>query len=275
MASLARVWLNDIARTDPALRFKISARGSSTAPPTLLAGEATVGLMTREIRDVELRAFDSKLGFRPTGYRIALDAAVVFVHKSYPIQGLTLAELDAVFSKTRLCGRPEPVERWQDLGAEGEWAMRKVVACGLVRASGTRGFFREQALCGGRFRDDIVEQPGTASVLGWVAEGFCGIGYSGLAGQSSGREDLKILPIATKAGDAYVSPSERQVYSEAYPLWRYLYAYVIQPPRGKLPAASERFLRHALSEGGQVQVRETSFLPLHETVRRKELAKLD
>jgi hypothetical protein len=45
-----------------------------------------IGVMT----DDEVAAFANKYGYKPTFYRIALDALAIYVNKNNPIRGMTL-----------------------------------------------------------------------------------------------------------------------------------------------------------------------------------------
>lgn len=93
---------------------------------------------------------------------------------------------------------------------------------GRNSVSGTYGYFKKNALCGGDFKNSVNEQPGSASVVQSVSSAINTIGYSGVGYQVSG---VKLLPIA-KQGEDYVQASQENILSGKYPLSRYLYVYV-------------------------------------------------
>ncbi len=270
MAALVRAWAGDVQRGDAAFRFEIEALGSSTAPPALVSGRASLGAMTREMKWAEREAFRSRYGRDPVALRVAFDAVVVFVHPESSLEALTIPELDAIYSRTRRCGSSAPVQRWEDVGEVGPRAGSFVLPCGRSRRSGTRDFFRERALCGGFFREDLREQPGAGSVVRFVAEDLCGIGYSGLA---TPREGVRELALAVDADAAPAPASAAAIYAGSYPLMRFLYLYLDRDPTLPLPPEVEAFVRHALSPAEE-RAREAGYLPLPGELLSEELAKL-
>ncbi len=71
--------------------------------------------------DVEVAKFQARFGYRPTPYAIAGDALVVCVHKDNPIEGLTLDQVDAIFSTTPRYS-DQNVTTWGQLFLPGDWA---------------------------------------------------------------------------------------------------------------------------------------------------------
>ena len=66
------------------------------------------------------------------------------MHKDNPIKGLTMQQVDAIFSATRLCGSKQDVKTWGDLGLTGDWAKKPVQLFGRNSVSGTYGYFRKK-----------------------------------------------------------------------------------------------------------------------------------
>ncbi|UCG19345.1 MAG: substrate-binding domain-containing protein, partial [Thiotrichales bacterium] len=104
LANLATLWAEEFKRAYPNVNIQIQAAGSSTAPPALTEGTANIGPMSREMKSKEIEAFEAKYGYKPTGIAVAIDALAVYVHKDNPIKGLTMSQVDAIFSSTRKCG---------------------------------------------------------------------------------------------------------------------------------------------------------------------------
>jgi phosphate transport system substrate-binding protein len=270
--NLMTLWAEDFRRQYPNVRIQIEGKGSSTAPPALIAGTAQLGPMSREMKAEEIDAFEKKHGYKPTAIRVALDALAVYVNKDNPISQLTLAELDGIFSKTRRCGGKD-ISTWGAAGAAGAnaaWAAKPISLYGRNSASGTYGYFKEFALCKGDYRDTVKEQPGSASVVQGVTEDLNGIGYSGIGYRTSGVKPLKLA----KKGGAYFGIEAQDVYSGNYPLARYLYVYVNKAPNRPLDPLVREFLKFVLTAKGQENTIKDGYLPLTAKVAEAELAKV-
>ena len=253
------LWAENFKKEYPNVRIQIEGKGSSTAPPALISGTAQLGPMSREMKPTELDEFEKKFGYPPTKVRVAIDALAVYVNKDNPLEQLTLPQVDAVFSKTRSCGGTADLGTWGALGLSGAWAQKPISLYGRNSASGTYGFFKEHALCNGDFRDTVKEQPGSASVVQGVSEDTYGIGYSGIGYKTSG---VKALALAAKEGAPFVSTDPANVYAGKYPLARFLYVYVNQPPNKPADPLVKQFLAFVLSQEGQTIVVKDGYLPL-------------
>ena len=176
LANMMTFWAEDFKRTYPNVNIQIQAAGSSTAPPALTEATSNLGPMSRKMKMREIEAFQKRYGYKPTRVRVAIDALAVFVHKDNPLEGLTIAQVDAVFSNNRKCGAEKDVDRWGDLGLSGAWTGRDVQLYGRNSVSGTYGYFKKKALCKGDFKNSVNEQPGSASVVQSVSASLNGIG---------------------------------------------------------------------------------------------------
>ena len=116
LANLMTLWAEQFSSQYPNVNIQIQAAGSSTAPPALTEGTANLGPMSRKMKDKELAEFEAKFNYKPTPVRVAIDALAVYVHKDNPLAGLTIAQVDAVFSTTRKCGAAADVRRWGGVG---------------------------------------------------------------------------------------------------------------------------------------------------------------
>lgn len=204
-------------------------------------------------------------------FRVAIDALAVFAHKDNPIEGLTIAEVDAIFSSTRLCGATEEVRRWGDLGLTGSWENRDLQIYGRNSVSGTYGYFKEVALCDGDFRNNVNEQPGSASVVQSVSTSLNAIGYSGIGYMTSG---VKTVPLAVEEGSEFIEASTENALAGKYPLSRFLYVYVNKHPNKPLDPATAEFLKMVLSKTGQQIVDKDGYIPVPKIVVEQELERL-
>ena len=271
LANLMTLWAEAFKKEYPNVNIQIQAAGSSTAPPALTEGTATVGPMSRRMKDVELQAFEQKYGYKPTAIPVAVDALAVFVHKDNPIKGLTLQQVDAIFSVTRLCGAKAEIKNWGDLGVSGDLASKPVQLFGRNSVSGTYGFFKEQALCKGDFKNNVNEQPGSASVVQSISNSLNGIGYSGIGYKTA---SVKTVPLAKKEGDPFVEDTEANTLNGSYPLARFLYVYVNKAPNKPLAPLEAEFVKLVLSQAGQEVVVKDGYIPLPAKVVNKALTDL-
>jgi phosphate transport system substrate-binding protein len=266
--NLMTLWAEDFKRLYPNVNIQIQGAGSSTAPPALTEGTANVGPMSRLMKDEEIQAFEGKHGYKPTAVPVAVDALAVYVHKDNPVQGMTMAQVDAIFSATRKCGYEKDIVTWGDAGLSGEWASKPIQLFGRNSVSGTYGYFKEHALCKGDFRDSVNEQPGSASVVQGVTKSLNGIGYSGIGYKTSG---VRAVPLANEGTD-YVEATAENALSGTYPLARFLYIYVNKAPNKPLPPLEMEFMKMVLSKTGQDDTVKDGYIPLQASVADKALA---
>jgi phosphate transport system substrate-binding protein len=271
LANLMTLWTEEFKRLYPNVNIQVQAAGSSTAPPALTEGTSNLGPMSRPMKDQEIEAFEKKFGYKPTAIRVAIDALAVYVHKDNPITGLTMEQVDAIFSSTRKCGGKDDVTEWGQLGLTGEWEDRNIQLYGRNSVSGTYGYFKEHALCKGDFKNNVNEQPGSASVVQSVGSSVNGIGYSGIGYKTSG---VKLVPLAKKAGEPFIEATEANAISGKFPLARFLYIYVNKAPNKPLAPLESEFVKMVLSKTGQAVVVKDGYVPVPAAIVEKEIAKL-
>jgi phosphate transport system substrate-binding protein len=272
MNNMMALWGETFQKLYPNVKIQVEGKGSSTAPAALIAGTAQFGPMSRAMRPTEIDQFESKYGYKPTQIRTSYDALAVFVNKDNPVEKLTLAQVDAIFSKTRKRGAKQDVKTWGQLGLTGDWANRPISLYGRNSASGTYGFFKEHTLANGDYKDSVKEQPGSASVVQGVTEDRFGIGYSGIGYRTSG---VKAVPLAEKDGAAYSDGSYEDVKTGKYPLNRFLFIYINKAPGKPLDPIVKEYLKLILSKQGQEVVVKDGYLPLPADIVKQELAKLE
>ncbi|AVJ16484.1 PstS family phosphate ABC transporter substrate-binding protein [Serratia rhizosphaerae] len=265
LANLMSLWAQDFSQHYPNINLQMQAAGSSTAPTALAAGAAQLGPMSRPMKAAELSAFEQRYGYAPLAVPVAVDALVVLVHQDNPLPGLNLGQLDQIFSATRRCGEAAALRNWGQLALPGDWAQRSIQRFGRNSASGTYGYFKLRALCGGDFMARVNELPGSASVVQAVSGSLNSIGYASIGFRASG---VRLLPLAER-GDRYVAPSAANVRNGSYPLARYLYIYINKAPHRPLEPLTAAFLDRVLSEEGQALVNQDGYLPLSPATLRK------
>ncbi|WP_340121101.1 phosphate ABC transporter substrate-binding protein PstS family protein [Methylobacter svalbardensis] len=269
LANLMTLWAEEFNRAYPNVNIQIQAAGSSTAPPALTEGTSNLGPMSRDMKDDELEAFEDKYGYKPTAIPVAVDALAVLVNKDNPVKGLTMEQVDGIFSSTYKCGGAN-IETWGDAGATA-WGSKSIQLYGRNSVSGTYGYFKEHALCKGDFKSNVNEQPGSASVVQSVTSSVNGIGYSGMGYTTSG---VKMVPLAKKGSKTFVDATPENALAGTYPLTRYLYVYVNKKPNQPLAPLENEFIKMVLSKTGQQVVIKDGYIPLSAKVVDKVLATL-
>jgi phosphate transport system substrate-binding protein len=268
LANLMTLWAEEFKREYPNVNIQIQAAGSSTAPPALTEGTSNFGPMSRKMKDKEVAAFEAKYGYKPTAIRVAIDALAVYVHKDNPIDGLTIPQVDAIFSATRTCGNAEDITSWSQLGSD----LGNIQLYGRNSVSGTYGYFKDHALCKGDFKNSVNEQPGSASVVQGVTKSLNGIGYSGIGYKTSG---VKALALSKEEGKEMVPASLENAANGSYPLSRFLYVYINKAPNKPLAPIDREFITMILSKVGQKVVVKDGYISLPPAVVAKELEKLN
>lgn len=269
--NLMTLWAEAFNEHYPNVAIEIEGAGSSTAPPALAEGTVNFGPMSREMRASEIESFERAHGYPPTKVRTAIDVLAVYVNRDNPIEGLSIPQVDAIFSETRRCGYPEDITRWGQVGLTGAWENRDFTLYSRNAVSGTYGYFREHALCDGDFKDAINEQPGSASVVQGVTESLNGIGYSGIGYRTSGVRAISLGP----SEDELYEPTAENAVSGDYPLARFLYVYVNKDPNEELPPIEREFLRLVLSKEGQEVTVRDGYIPLPAVASEREKENLD
>ncbi|EGQ9279431.1 phosphate ABC transporter substrate-binding protein PstS family protein [Vibrio vulnificus] len=270
LAGMTTLWVEEFKALYPNINAQVQASGSSTAPPALTEQTAQFGPMSRPMRLREVEAFERTHGYKPTALRVAIDAIGIFVHQDNPVKGLNFPQLDAIFSATLRCGAEDFVSTWGQLGINAEWAKRNFQLFGRNSVSGTYGYFKKHALCGGDFKSQVNEQPGSASVVQSVASTLSGIGYSGVGYRVAG---VRLLPIA-KRGNEFVYPSRENILTGDYPLSRYLYVYVNKHPNKPLSPIEAEFIKFIYSAQGQALVEKDGYVSITRDFAQAELAKV-
>jgi phosphate transport system substrate-binding protein len=270
LANLMTLWAEEFNREYPNVNIQIQAAGSSTAPPALTEGTSNLGPMSREMKDDELEAFEDKYGYKPTAVPVAVDALGVLVNKDNPVKGLTIPQVDAIFSSTRKCGHETDIVTWGEAGVAA-WGSKSIQLYGRNSVSGTYGYFKENALCKGDFKSNVNEQPGSASVVQSVTSSKNGIGYSGMGYTTSG---VKMVPLAKKSGQPFVEATPENAINGTYPLTRYLYVYVNKKPNQPLAPLENEFMKMVLSKVGQQVVIKDGYIPLPAKIVEKVLTTL-
>ena len=263
MLNVMTHWAEGFRRAYPSVKIEIEGKGSSTAPPALIEGQAQFGPMSRRMKPSEEEAFELRYGYKPTLLRPGIDCLAVFVHKDCPLDEISLEELERVFSTEG------PDMTWGDLGVEdARYRDKPISLYGRNSASGTYGFFKQVALGEHDFKPSVKEQPGSAGVVQAVATDLYAMGYSGVGYRTANVKALRVGAFGSPA----VEPSADAAYSGEYPLARYLYVYMNFDPTIALDPLRTEFVRFMFSREGQEGILKDGYFPVSAQIAREDLA---
>ncbi len=271
LGNLLVFWAEYFKLLYPSVDIVIQASGSATAPPALALGTADIGPMSRLMNEQEIQDFENRLGYKPTPFIVAIDALAVLVHPDNPLVGLTMQQLDGIFSAQPACAGDKPVRLWGELGLKSKWSTQKLELFGRNSISGTNQYFKRHVLCDGDFRSDLNELPGSASVVLALGQSPYGIAYSALGYTN---KSVKILQLARSKSQPLVAATRENALNGSYPLARLLYIYVNHNPSQPWQPLQAEFIRMVLSRQGHEQVARAGFAALPAAETRRELQKL-
>jgi phosphate transport system substrate-binding protein len=261
--NLMTLWAEGFKKAYPNVNIQIEGKGSATAPTALIEGTAQIGPMSRPMKAEEIDAFEKKFGYKPTEVKVAIDALAVFAHKDNPLKGISMKQVDGIFSGTRKLGGSEITE-WGQLGL-APWKGRAISLYGRNSASGTYGFFQEHALGKGDFKTTVKEQPGSSAVVQGVGGDQYALGYSGIGYKTAG---VRALPLAGDDGTFYEANYENCLTGD-YPMARFLTVAVNKKPGQPLEPKTLEFLKFVLSKEGQAIVEKDGYFPMPAEVAKE------
>lgn len=301
--TLVDAWIRGFSIFQPGVRVRQTPFATDLPAKCLdelLAGTVEVAPFVREIQPAELAAAKARLGFPPLGIAVAsgsyatpsnTHAIAIYVNAANPLDRLTLAQLDAIYSTTRFRGFPSDITVWGQVGLRGPWAGRPIHRYGMVidrkvgnPHSGIVAYLMERLMRGGKFKPDTLQVPDTGmgrgknhaldEIVRAVAADPEGIGYAGFANRLPGTHTIAL---AEDAGGPYYAGTRDEVARRVYPLTRTIFLFVRRPPGAALDPAVAAFLRFVLSRQGQQAVADdpANFLPLPAAMAAAERAGLN
>ncbi|QDU40299.1 PBP superfamily domain protein [Maioricimonas rarisocia] len=259
MSHVAATWADSFRRFYPDVEVDIQVRGSINAVPSVIAGEASFGLLSRRITEAEVTEFGKKFGHPPTLLTPTLEPIAVYVHKDNPIESLSLQQIDAIFSSTVQRGAAKPAKTWGDVGVTGPWASKPITTVGRTDTTGSQVFFKESVLLGGEFRADLVQQKSNLDLVKSVAGDPQAVGFAGVTYVLPG---VKPVPVTIGEGQPAYSPLSIEGIAGQYALVRPLQLVVNHPPQSDLTPLQSEFIKYVFSRMGQEDVLKSGFRPI-------------
>jgi phosphate transport system substrate-binding protein len=250
MVNLAQAWAEEYARVEPTVSIEVSGGGSGIGIAALINGTADIANASRRLEPEEVEKA-RKNGKDPKEFKVGYDGLAIYVHKSNPLDEITLEQLKEIYKEG---GK---IDRWSQLGvksipgAQGD----EIKRVSRQNNSGTYAYFREVVLNKGDYKPRSMDMNGSKEVVETVANTPTAIGYSGLGYATPA---VKILRVAKKPGDPAIKPSIPTVLDKSYPIARPLFMYT----PGEPPPPVKKYLDWIHSDAGQKVVESSGYVPL-------------
>jgi phosphate transport system substrate-binding protein len=252
MVNLAQAWAEEYAKIEPGVSVEVSGGGSGVGIAALINGTADIANSSRKVEPEEAEKAKKASGKDPSETMIGYDGLAVYVHKSNPLEQVSIEELGELY---REGGK---IDTWSALGVKSipGASTDKVVRVSRQNNSGTYHYFRETVV--GKKNDykaGSMDLNGSKEVVEAVAKTPTAIGYAGLGYATP---DVKILKVSKKKGEPGVVPTIATVLDKSYPISRPMFMYTPGTP----PAHVQKYLDWILGEAGQKLVEKTGYVPL-------------
>lgn len=259
MSEVVALWEDRFTNFYPDVDIEVVVKGASNAIPAVISGEGNIGLLSREATHEEIEEFKKAKGYEPKVLTPSLERIAVYVNESNPIESLTLAQVDAIFSKTLKRGEPKEITTWGAAGVTGSMAAQQIVLKGRNDTTGSQVFFKSIAMNGGEFREGISNEKDNLALVKSIRDNKDSIGFAGEMWQISG---VKAVPLAWTASDAPHAIDSPGDEKGTYPLVRPLQLVINQAPDKELSPIEQEFLRYVFSHMGQEDVVKAGFQPI-------------
>jgi phosphate transport system substrate-binding protein len=243
---LVHRWAAEFDTLYPDVDFDIQGGGSVASFPAFLDGKIDLMPMGRPLWPDEIKAIKARFGSEPTQIIVAQDAVGVYVNKNNPLPGLTLTQLDAIYSRDAKRGGGRP-EFWRDLGVTGPLADERISRVALNITQGTHSFFRHEVMQEMDYRFDVRFEPISSSLVQAVGADDAGIGFASVMFAT---RRTRLVPLQAADG-SYVLPTYENAIRGKYPLARAMHIVFHRQRDGSMNPVAREFLRFAVSRHGQ------------------------
>ena len=258
LQDLGDEWTRGFKRFHPESRMVFFGKLSKDMAKGLVDGAIPMAILARELSVEETKAFQSKFGYMPMRIPVCLDANVVFVHKDNPMTSITMEQLDAIYSKTRLGGAKSEATTWGDLKVKGDLAKRAIHAYTREEGTSTRQALASMAMLKGQFRAGIIDKTDYTSLAEAILTDPAGIAVGPLASWYTAN---KVLPVVPHQGTDARFPNQENIESSRYPMARLYYAYINRAPGKDLDPGVNELLHYILANEGQAMVADVGLIP--------------
>lgn len=226
----AEVYMNE----NPNVNISVRGGGSGIGIKSAINKTIDIGNASRKISAPELK-LSEKSGEKLIGTAIAKDAISIVVHKSNPVNGLSMDQLKKIYSGE--------ITNWQEVGGSD----LQIIVISRDVSSGSFLVFNETVLDSSRVKENSMRLASNNAVATTVTYAPGAIGYIGLGYVN---KEVKTLTIDG------VFPNHDTAANDEYKLTRFLYMYISDTHR----KSAQDFIEFILSEEGQQIVEEQGYV---------------
>jgi phosphate transport system substrate-binding protein len=258
ISDLGDEWSRGFRKFQPEGKLVFLPKLSQEAIKPFLAGTTSLVIVARELNPGELQDFQTRFGYLPIRIPVCMDANIVLVNKENPITSVSMEQLDAIYSRTRLGGAPAPALVWGDLGVKGELAKRTINAYTRGEGTATRASIASLVLLNGEFRNGIIESEDSSETAEVVSTDPAAIAIGPLASWYAINKTLAVTPYH---GSEARFPTQEMVTTSKYPMPRLYYAYLNRAPGKPVDPVVGEAMNFILAQEGQNLAAEVGLMP--------------
>lgn len=255
MMQLAGVWVQQFSEFYPNVKFNLVSASSTRSVEAVRDKQAHFALMSREVLPEEIVDFKKVTGHDPTIVISSMERIAVLVNAQNPVESLTLAQLDSIFSATRKRGGQAPAN-WSALGTKLNAPVKVVLR---DEPTGAPASFRQIVMDREEFRPDTAKMDSYISVAKTVAAEPGAISFAGNMYMLRGTKDV---PIAIAEGQKAIAVDSPEADNGQYPLIRPQHMLVNYDPKTPPSEAEKEFYKFIFSTMGQEGVVKSGFQPI-------------
>ena len=251
MVILGQRWAEEFMKANQDVTIQVTGGGSGTGIAALINGTTALANSSRPIKDEE-KAQAKKNGIEVVEFKAAMDGLAVVVNSANPVQHLTMKQIGKIYTGY--------INNWKEVGGPD----KRILRYSRESNSGTYVYFKEHVLQNRDYAADTQTMPGTSALAEAVSKDPSAIGYGGVA-YFAGIPKIRILGVAKDDGGAPISPLKSDgsvdydvIWSQKYPISRYLYVYSAGTPQGD----TKKFLDWIVGPTGQEIVAKVEYIPL-------------
>jgi phosphate transport system substrate-binding protein len=250
MVNLAQAWAEIYHANHPQVSIQVLGGGSGVGVASLIDGHCDMANASRKMKDKEIQRVTRRYGKEPQESIVGYDALAVYVHKSNPLESISLEELAEIY------GENGTVTDWSQLDAARKAGFRgKITRVSRQAGGGTHTYFRKAVLGKGRdYKLGSIDQNGSKDVVALVSRTPSAIGYSGMGYATP---EVKMLKVSRRKAEPGVAPTVQNAKDNSYPITRPLYIYTVGEPAGRV----KEYLDWMRSPEGEKVVLELGYVP--------------
>jgi len=250
MVNVAQSWAEAYHSVQSDVDIEVSGGGSGVGIAALMKGTVDMANASREMKSSEKEAALKNTGKEAKEFTVGFDALAVYVNKNNPLNEITFAQLEAIYAEGG------GITKWSQLGVKVPGCdSDEIIRVSRQSSSGTYAFFREHVLNNKDYKLGSRDMNGSKEVVDLVTGTPCAIGYSGMGYATP---EVKMLKVATKAGETAYPPSVANALNKTYPVARALYIYTLGDPTGPVKV----YLDWIMGPAGQKIVADAGYVPL-------------